>query len=365
MAGAALVAVLFGTTAAMVVAAPRPSAERDSDADGLPDVWELEGVALDGGAGTQWIDLPAMGADPNQPDLFVQIDWMADATHDQRPRPEAIRRVIDAFARAPVTSPTGSVGIALHVDAGPESPLDARGARWGGLSRARPIPWQDNLGSAATGTYDWSAFEALKRMSGGFVESGRAAVFHYAMFAYYHDRDSPGGGGASGIARGIGGTDLLITLGNFTDGVGNVQEQAGTFMHELGHNLGLRHGGCDDQNLKPGYASVMNYVFQMEGLVRGGVHGIVDYARGAPPVLDEAFADPPADLLEATATLPLAPSCVAPGREGAGIAGSLTLGPGTDAGPAAHESTCGEGPRIDDWQAVRLRVGSIGRLDAR
>ena len=33
-------------------------------------------------------------------------------------------------------------------------------------------------------------------------------------------------------------------------------------MHELGHNLGLSHGGNDHQNYKPNYLSVMNYHFQ-------------------------------------------------------------------------------------------------------
>ena len=36
---------------------------------------------------------------------------------------------------------------------------------------------------------------------------------------------------------------------------------AATFMHELGHTLGLRHGGCDDINNKPNYFSIMNYMF--------------------------------------------------------------------------------------------------------
>jgi hypothetical protein len=38
--------------------------------------------------------------------------------------------------------------------------------------------------------------------------------------------------------------------------------QAGTFMHELGHTLGLRHGGGDDILYKPNYYSVMNYTWQ-------------------------------------------------------------------------------------------------------
>ena len=32
-------------------------------------------------------------------------------------------------------------------------------------------------------------------------------------------------------------------------------------MHELGHTLGLQHGGADDVNLKPNYLSVMSYAF--------------------------------------------------------------------------------------------------------
>ena len=44
--------------------------------------------------------------------------------------------------------------------------------------------------------------------------------------------------------------------------------QAGTLMHELGHNLGLRHGGDDHTKYKPNYLSVMNYAFQLTGLLQ-------------------------------------------------------------------------------------------------
>ena len=39
-------------------------------------------------------------------------------------------------------------------------------------------------------------------------------------------------------------------------------------MHELGHNLGLRHGGVDNVNCKPHHVSVMNYVYQFPNSVR-------------------------------------------------------------------------------------------------
>src|SRR5690606_38243753 len=106
----------------------------DSDGDGIPDVWERNGVTLNG----QFIDLPAMGADPNKPDIFLHIDWMQDATHDQRLSNAAIRRVVDAFANSPYRSPTGSRGINLHVDQGRNTILNFNtNATWGDLSRAQ------------------------------------------------------------------------------------------------------------------------------------------------------------------------------------------------------------------------------------
>ena len=49
-------------------------------------------------------------------------------------------------------------------------------------------------------------------------------------------------------------------------------------MHELGHNLGLRHGGGDNTNRKPNFLSVMNYAFQLTGLTRDGSNGVFDYS---------------------------------------------------------------------------------------
>jgi hypothetical protein len=326
----------------------------DADADGLPDAWERNGVLIDTPAGTRWLDLPAMGADPERPDLFLQIDWMADATHDQRPAPAAIALLTEAFASAPWVSPTGSVGIALHVDAGADSVL-APGRAWGVLSRSRVLPWRENLGTAATDSYDWHEYDALRDQPGGFTDAGRAPVFHYAVFGRFHDLDAPGGGGASGISNGIGGTNLLITLGNFTDGVGTPREQAGTLMHELGHNLGLRHGGCDDTNMKPGYASVMNYAFQMQGLVRGGRPGVIDYARGVEPTLDEALAPPPAGLLALPATPVLASVATGDARSGSAVRPVGQPGAAPPANPA-----CADGTAINDWARVRLRGRTLG-----
>ncbi len=51
-----------------------------------------------------------------------------------------------------------------------------------------------------------------------------------------------------------------LTLGSWQDVT--IEDEAGTFMHELGHTLCLKHGGGDNLNCKPNYYSVMNYTWQ-------------------------------------------------------------------------------------------------------
>lgn len=259
----------------------------DSDGDGLLDEWETDGITIDpdgnGPIAPQFIDLKAMGADPQKPDVFLQVDWMADAAHSHKLDPAAIKRVVDAFAASPYTSPTGSVGINLHVDEGPTSIMNySTNATWGALSRAKAISETNPLGANVGNDYDWTAFQTIKDQAGGFTETGRTPIFHYVISAHNYDNTT-----SSGISRGIGASDLIVSLGSFTGGVGSINEQAGTLMHELGHNLSLRHGGNDDVNFKPNYLSIMNYAFQMQGLIKGGAAGTFDYSRTAHASLNE------------------------------------------------------------------------------
>lgn len=111
----------------------RFGSSEDSDGDGLLDEWEENGFATTVG-GEQWfVDLPAMGADPRTKDVFVEIDFMADATHSHAPDPAAVADIVDSFARS---------GIHLHVDYGRSAPLTygAPGAVWGGPQSGRPDP---------------------------------------------------------------------------------------------------------------------------------------------------------------------------------------------------------------------------------
>jgi hypothetical protein len=92
-------------------------------------------------------------------------------------------------------------------------------------------------------------------------------------------------GTGSGMSD-VGGEDSLITLGLWGGDGQTVPVQAGTFMHELGHTLGLTHGGfyydtpnsyipTVEPNCKPNFQSVMSYFFQVDLLD----NGVPDYSE--------------------------------------------------------------------------------------
>lgn len=340
----------------------------DSDGDGLLDEWEERGVTIDpDGAGPiapQFIDLPAMGADKNKPDIFLQVDWMADASHSHALTAAAIKKVVDAFAASPYRSPTGSTGINLHVDEGSSSVMNpATGATWGSLSWAHQLTHVSNLGTSGAGGYDWSAFQTLK--DANFTPTGRTPIFHYVVSAHNYDSTD-----SSGISRGIGASDLIVSLGSFTNGVGTDNEQAGTLMHELGHNLGLRHGGGDDTNYKPNYLSIMSYGFQLGGVIKNGVAGTFDYSRSALATLNENSLSEPAGIgapgYGTRHWCPAANAYVVVNNAGGAIDWNCN-GNSTETGVAFDVNNDGSRGNLvgqDDWSALKLKGGAIGLAGA-
>ena len=190
--------------------------------------------------------------------------------------------VVAAFAAAPVVNPDEKPGIALHIDNGSGTVMDPKtDARWGALSRSNPLPHDDVLGAYGPGkSYSWTPFDEIKNRH--FAEE-RRRIFPYVVFGHRYGSAAED---SSGLSRGFGASDLMVTLGGFCPGAlecaGTVQEQAATLMHELGHNLNLRHGGDEDVNYKPNYLSIMSYRFQLPGLTRDGAAGLLDYSRFSP-----------------------------------------------------------------------------------
>ena len=96
---------------------------------------------------------------------------------------------------------------------------------------------------------------------------------------------------ATGIAS-VYGPDIIISLARndrpCTEDF--VRVEAGTILHELGHNLSLNHGGFEDTaNFKPNYMSVMNYHYQYTGMSTWAVDSssALSYSDSVNPDLDE------------------------------------------------------------------------------
>ena len=90
----------------------------------------------------------------------------------------------------------------------------------------------------------------------------------------------------SGVADFPGG-DLIVSLGGFKDAfglpVGTPFMQASTLAHEFGHTGERRHGGEPfEPNCKPGYLSVMNYLYQLRGLLDDAGTPHLDFSDGTP-----------------------------------------------------------------------------------
>jgi hypothetical protein len=261
----------------------------DTDGDGLFDLWEEEGYDADRD-GTVDVDLPAMGADPQRRDLFVHVDWMQrtalipcvrffcptilDSSH--APSTRALRAVIEAFSEAPTENPDGSTGISLHIDAGPLTPDESGIA--GGLRLGGPLPVHvDQLATpvagSETGAVDISPFTEIRSEH---LPPGRSPIFTYAL--YGHDV-----AGFTGLATGRPSDGFMLA----DSARSSVPHESLAFMHELGHTLGLGHGGGDDVNGKPNYLSIMNYAFENgDGLATEG-GPVLDYSRWLLAPLDE------------------------------------------------------------------------------
>jgi hypothetical protein len=263
----------------------------DTDDDGIKDGDEFFGTA-DG------LQLRGFGADPCHKDLFLECDWLGvdgadDTVPEERdrnkPNQNQIDRVVAAFASAPVNNPDGMTGIAMHVDVG-----DFGGGDYAG---------NDSLLNTVENPMDPGNFvnDEFNTVKTNNFDVNRDGYFYYMISCEQYSFDGTATD-SSGIAE-LSGNDFIVAVGQyFTDPaqpglpVGNGASTdsnivGNTLMHELGHCLSLRHGGDVDSNYKPNYNSIMNYRYQFDGVDVDddscGDDGAPDYSQNVLPDLDE------------------------------------------------------------------------------
>jgi hypothetical protein len=317
---------------------------QDSDFDGLLDIWETSGLYFNPGVrndgvanqttttpatfGTctpqneaTCVNFPAMGAKPFVPDIFIQIDWMASnglgvPNHVHIPQLAALNMVGAVFQ---------SHGINMHFDVGNNYQgqhyiVPMPYAQGGNVVQESSVLCEPNPSATPPVTCNFSpqsqqysllswktGFGAIKDGDSSFplgalpqlFALNRKDSFHYALFSHGIAATTPLSAPEAGSISGVGdlpGGDFMVTLGLWrsdipaVDQVGTILEQAGTVMHELGHNLDLHHGGWNNTPIcMPDYPSVMNYLYQVAGLTDSLGNEHIDYSYGLELPLFEGF----------------------------------------------------------------------------
>ncbi|MGN9841217.1 DUF7507 domain-containing protein [Nonomuraea sp. H19] len=285
--------------------------EADSDGDGLMNTWETpgQGLNVNGGAVELPLGDPPYGAVPYRKDLFVEVDAM----NGRAPQNDALDDVIAAFAKAPVDPYPNP-----DPNAPPGQKTLYRGVNLHAAVNESNLPLVPKLLFETDGPNDQDDFNDLKSgkksapCDGHFgtvadrtspncadILAAKREAFRYAVFGdtVEYDSTTDDDNKSSGMAEWSntaprGGNDLLVTLQSFggtstTAIQGRRNAEAATFMHELGHTLGLGHGGDDITNCKPNYLSVMNYTLQFANIdtdrpldysstARGTAFGVLD-----------------------------------------------------------------------------------------
>jgi CSLREA domain-containing protein/uncharacterized repeat protein (TIGR01451 family) len=251
----------------------------DSDADAIADTWETKGIDVneDGEIDfdlNKWNGHPnATAADPQWKDVFVEIDAM----RDREPSSDVLNEVVAAFSSAPaalVQNPNGEGGILLHLN------LDQTNLKREPWTFATPGDFPPAFFVAKDKYFGWAHEPPLALLA-------ERLVFRYAIFA-----DSVPGVNGQGE---LNGNDFYVSLRRSNPAI---FQAAGDLMHELGHTLGLDHGGidpttetADDKNCKPNYHSVMNYLWTYPNRFSDnsdyGRSWRLDYSRRAFNTIDE------------------------------------------------------------------------------
>lgn len=326
MAGRPFKVTLGGVTDGFVAMIPL-----DSDGDAIPDRWESEGVDYNAD-GT--VDLPLQqspfSASPYHPDLFVEIDSMSCSAaggdgclidHDwdtigDQPSEHAIRMVERSFAKSPVlkgSDLTSGIRVKIVLDQDPLPHFDETFSHNdNAFSRKAIVPMDDfydyKLGDnhpasrssdCGTGPLDghFGTLDDRRSVNCKNILGARMFVFRYGVAG--HNDEAGDSAGAAYLAS----PDFYIAVAywqkdrngdNLPDmqSVGGSQNwfeaksnvEAATIMHELGHTLGLDHGGADDINGKPNYLSVMCYAKEYENIIPGRP---LDFSRRKLATLDE------------------------------------------------------------------------------
>ena len=234
----------------------------DADEDNIPDCAEVAGSTYAG------INMYELGARQNRKDLFIEVD-IVDSTMDNTLvlnegvyiRQEALQRVKNIFEQNNIYI-YFDVGDIFHNSPG----IDANTFDLGG---GGVIEFKDKIGFnlAYPSMFVGNSFYDLKL--------GNMHISRYGLFRYLIMADVLQIGtdfNDVGLSEVLG-DDMIVALGykalnstTLQNEIVLINIQAAVIMHQIGHILGLRHGGDVNEDYKVNYLSIMNNLYLQYGL---------------------------------------------------------------------------------------------------
>lgn len=250
----------------------------DTDDDGINDGLEIRGV------GRIWVfgsspptiehdvqfDMAEAGATPTKRDLFVWWNWQ-DAETDSGADvymypPQELRDHALTFLDSPgygqsnqLMNPDGTNGLRVHIVPGepfmnwnaPGNGTHIESVGCGNHSNSVPDrrEWTHALTHAAFRRYQNNGNPTAVWQEGFNCSKGGSGTIQNQYLGRV-------------CGSGIQPDQVICDWPRYTPDPMNDQrlhEWFYTFMHELGHNVGVGHGGDEDQNCKPNYWSLMSY----------------------------------------------------------------------------------------------------------
>lgn len=259
----------------------------DRDCDALADEWETDRPGTPEvdkyyekvvGGSTIRVNLPST-VDKDHRDILIEIDYMSHHI----PPAAAIGLISPKFGAMELSNADGRYGVNVHYIIDDNVPHKT-------CINVFTDGDADNTNDFLSIKKNYMGNTTERNSNPEFYQAKRD-IFHYALFIHticgtILDQQSSGRSETPG-------NDFVVSLGypgwgNVIDGhdTGTNEYKASAFMHELGHNLNLKHGGsADTPHCKPNYISVMNYEFQFPTFVPLRP---MDYSHSVIPSLSEA-----------------------------------------------------------------------------
>ncbi len=231
----------------------------DSDGDGLLDSWEDDAYTADNG---ETVNLAAMGTAKYKKDILLEADWSRDAAPGTANYDSGLWPFLSGvFESAPVLNPDGTSGVNLIIDHGQGGEFTEGGDV---VTPNHTYMAMGNGCGGVSGCVNMNDYRDDYNGRPGFYNSSRKGLFHYTILANRHVR---GAGGQAEFPNGNLSGDDMFCAQPWTSNI----SMGECLAHEMGHNIGLAHGGLtphdvfDHTNGKINFNSIMNYRYSYGG----------------------------------------------------------------------------------------------------